>query len=116
MAVVKFARWIVALAVAASVVTVVGDGNPPGFPDQVRSPKEWLAQESISLLRDYVRIPTRSEFEGEEAGALFLKEFFDCANIEARLSVRLPGAATSWRGSRTAARWGAAPTQPCRCR
>ncbi|HEX7253446.1 MAG TPA: M20/M25/M40 family metallo-hydrolase, partial [Thermoanaerobaculia bacterium] len=53
--------------------------------DQLRSPKEWLADESISLLRDYVRIPTRSEADGEEAGALFLKHFFDCANIEAEV-------------------------------
>jgi acetylornithine deacetylase/succinyl-diaminopimelate desuccinylase-like protein len=89
---VKFARWIVALAVAGAVVTGCRRQESSQVSrDQVRSPKEWLAQESISLLRDYVRIPTRSELEGEEAGALFLKEFFDCANIEAEIVCPAPG-------------------------
>lgn len=78
-----------------------GKQTPTVSRDQVRSPQDWLRYESISLLRDYVRIPTRSEFEAEEQGALFLKRFFDCAGIEAEvvcpapkrcnLLARLPG-------------------------
>src|SRR5215471_16306746 len=59
-------------------------------PDQLRSPQEWLAHESISVLRDYVRIPTRSMYEGEEQGAFFLKRFFDCADIEAEIVCPAP--------------------------
>jgi acetylornithine deacetylase/succinyl-diaminopimelate desuccinylase-like protein len=58
--------------------------------DQLRSPEEWLKTESVALLRDYVRIPTRPELDGEEAGAAFLKRFFDCANIEAEVVCPAP--------------------------
>lgn len=68
--------------------------------DLTRSPEEWLEMEPVRLLRDYIRIDTRQE-TGEEKGAEFLKEVFDCAGIEAQvvcpaprrcsLLARLPG-------------------------
>jgi acetylornithine deacetylase/succinyl-diaminopimelate desuccinylase-like protein len=65
-----------------------------------RSPETWLSNESIRLLRDYVRLDTSLE-EGEEKGAEFLRRFFECEGIEAEmicpqprrcnLFARLPG-------------------------
>jgi acetylornithine deacetylase/succinyl-diaminopimelate desuccinylase-like protein len=67
---------------------------------QVRPAEEWLKNESVKALADYVRIDT-SPSKGEEEGARFLKNFFDCAQIESEivcpaqrrcnLLARLPG-------------------------
>jgi acetylornithine deacetylase/succinyl-diaminopimelate desuccinylase-like protein len=69
--------------------------------DQTRTQEEWLRQEPVRLLHDYVRIDTSSPTRGERAGAEFLKEFFDCAGIASEivcptgdrcnLLARLPG-------------------------
>ncbi len=66
-----------------------------------RSPQQWLAEEPVRLLRDYVRIDTTTEQRGEEEGVRFLERFFDCAAIESEvicpaprrcnLFARLPG-------------------------
>jgi acetylornithine deacetylase/succinyl-diaminopimelate desuccinylase-like protein len=48
---------------------------------QLRSPEQWLEDEGVRLLRDYVRIET-TETAGELGGAEFWKRFFDCAGIE----------------------------------
>src|SRR5688572_3486803 len=58
--------------------------------DVTRSPEKWLEIESVRLLRDYVRIDT-SMNRGEEEGARFLKQFFDCAGIEAEIVCPAPG-------------------------
>ncbi len=68
--------------------------------DMLRPPAEWLQQEPVRLLRDYVRIDT-SDRNGEIEGVEFLKRFFDCAGIETEvvcpaprrcnLLARLPG-------------------------
>ena len=69
--------------------------------DQVRPATEWLRMEPVKMLYDYVRIDTTSEGPGERPGAQYLKDFFDCAGIEAEivcpqplrcnLLARLPG-------------------------
>jgi acetylornithine deacetylase/succinyl-diaminopimelate desuccinylase-like protein len=46
-----------------------------------RSPEAWLSDESVRLLRDYVRIDTSLD-HGEEEGTEFLRNFFECAGIE----------------------------------
>jgi len=58
--------------------------------DLSRTPAEWLREEPVRLLSDYVRIDTRAA-KGERAGALFLKEFFDCEGIENELVCPAPG-------------------------
>ncbi len=68
--------------------------------DTTRPAAEWLRLEPVRLLRDYVRLETTDE-RGEEEGARFLKNFFDCAGIEneivcpapkrCNLLARLPG-------------------------
>lgn len=74
---------------------------PPEGPDVRRPAEEWLREEPIRLLRDYVRIDTTNDGPGEIEGAAFLKTFFDCAGIEnetvcpaprrCNLLARLPG-------------------------
>lgn len=58
--------------------------------DQVRPPAEWLKDENVRLLRDYVRINTDSRGQGELDGALFLQRFFDCAGIPSELVCPAP--------------------------
>ena len=59
--------------------------------DQVRRPEEWLRLGPVRLLRDYVRIDTTNETKGEQAGAEFLRDFFDCAGIENEIVCPAPG-------------------------
>jgi acetylornithine deacetylase/succinyl-diaminopimelate desuccinylase-like protein len=59
--------------------------------DETRPAQEWLKDERVRLLRDYVRIDTTTEGKGEKEGAEFLKEFFDCAGIENEIVCPKPG-------------------------
>lgn len=61
----------------------------PEQPDLLRPPEEWLAQEPVRLLRDYVRIDT-SASAGELAGAEFLHRFFQCAGITSEIVCPAP--------------------------
>jgi acetylornithine deacetylase/succinyl-diaminopimelate desuccinylase-like protein len=54
-----------------------------------RPPEEWLREEPIRLLRDYIRIDTRSE-KGERAGAEFLRDLLVCEGIETELVCPAP--------------------------
>lgn len=66
-----------------------GDANPERA-DLLRSVEEWLAQEPVRLLRDYVRIDT-SAGAGEQKGAALLQNFFECAGIESETVCPSPG-------------------------
>jgi acetylornithine deacetylase/succinyl-diaminopimelate desuccinylase-like protein len=57
--------------------------------DVTRPPEKWLEMEPVRLLRDYVRIDTRQE-RGEQEGAEFLKNFFDCEGIAAEIVCPAP--------------------------
>ncbi len=93
----------------AAVLTLIAAGacrrTPPPISlqeatDLKRPASEWLREESIRLLRDYVRIDTRPS-RGEREGAEFLKRILDCDGIETEivcpegdrcnLLARLPG-------------------------
>ncbi len=58
--------------------------------DLKRKASEWLREEPVRLLRDYVRIDTTAG-KGEQAGAVFLQRFFDCAGIESEIVCPAPG-------------------------
>ena len=58
--------------------------------DVKRPEEDWLRQESIRLLQDYVRIDTTPS-SGEEIGAEFLRRFFDCEEIETEVVCPAPG-------------------------
>jgi len=68
--------------------------------DTLRTASEWLRQEPVRLLSDYIRLQT-TDAKGEKPGAEFLKRLFDCAGIETEmvcpqgnrcnLLARLPG-------------------------
>jgi acetylornithine deacetylase/succinyl-diaminopimelate desuccinylase-like protein len=94
-------------AASAAILIAVGGCRRAPAPlsvreakDLERPPAEWLREEPVRLLADYVKIDTTAE-KGERAGALFLKEFFDCEGIEnelvcpaagrCNLLARLPG-------------------------
>ena len=57
--------------------------------DQTRPAADWLAREPVRLLRDYVRLDTTDD-KGEEEGARFLKNIFDCAGIESEIVCPAP--------------------------
>ncbi|HEY1250877.1 MAG TPA: M20/M25/M40 family metallo-hydrolase [Thermoanaerobaculia bacterium] len=65
--------------------------TPPEGPDVRRPADEWLREEPIRLLRDYVRIDTTNPSPGEAAGAKFLQDFFDCAGIQNETVCPAPG-------------------------
>lgn len=81
-------RWLVSLAVllglAAGCHTRQAKKRVSIEADQTRPAEQWLQYEPVRLLRDYVRVDTSSD-QGEEAGARFLKDLFDCAGIETEL-------------------------------
>ena len=52
--------------------------------DVGRSAEDWLREEPVRLLRDYVRLDT-SVSNGEKAGADFLHRFFECEGIETEM-------------------------------
>ncbi len=59
--------------------------------DDVRRPaEEWLREEPVRLLRDYVRIDTTAA-RGEREGAEFLQRFLECEGIEAEMVCPAPG-------------------------
>jgi len=59
------------------------------LPDLKRPPEEWLREEPIRLLRDYVRIDTNPK-KGERLGAEFLRHFFECEGIEVEMVCPAP--------------------------
>ena len=76
------------LAMAAGCAKRSKDPNPERV-DLMRSPEEWLAQEPVRLLRDYVRIDT-SQPAGEEEGAKFLRSILECSGIETEIVCPAP--------------------------
>src|SRR5262245_46388755 len=58
--------------------------------DVKRPEAEWLREESIRLLWEYVRIDTTAG-HGEEEGAEYLRRFFDCEEIETEVVCPAPG-------------------------
>jgi acetylornithine deacetylase/succinyl-diaminopimelate desuccinylase-like protein len=58
--------------------------------DLQRPASEWLREESVQLLSEYVRLDT-SAARGERAGVEFLKHFFDCEGIENEIVCPAPG-------------------------
>jgi acetylornithine deacetylase/succinyl-diaminopimelate desuccinylase-like protein len=58
--------------------------------DLQRPASEWLREESVRLLSDYVRIETTAG-KGEQQGAEFLKRIFDCEGIENEIVCPAPG-------------------------
>jgi hypothetical protein len=58
--------------------------------DQRRPEEEWLREEPVRLLRDYVRIDT-TPAKGEREGVEFLRRFLDCEGIETEIVCPAPG-------------------------
>ena len=85
-------RRLVTAAAVRSILAVGGCSrrrHPPAITRTeveiaTRSQEVWLRDESVRLLRDYVRIDTSLE-QGEEKGTEFLKNFFECEGIQTEL-------------------------------
>jgi acetylornithine deacetylase/succinyl-diaminopimelate desuccinylase-like protein len=58
--------------------------------DVKRPAEEWLREEPIRLLQEYVRYDTTAG-HGEEEGAEFLRRLFDCEEIETEVICPAPG-------------------------
>lgn len=58
--------------------------------DQLRPAEEWLKQEPVRLLRDYLRIDT-TPAKGERAGVELLREILDCDGVETEIVCPAPG-------------------------
>lgn len=58
--------------------------------DQARSAAEWLREEPVRLLRDYVRIDT-TPAKGERAGVEFLRDLLECEGIQTEIVCPAPG-------------------------
>lgn len=67
-----------------------GPARPLESDDLKRPPEEWLRQEPVRMLRDYVRIDTTAA-RGESEGAEFLRRFFECEGIEVETVCPAPG-------------------------
>lgn len=83
----------VLIAAALSAAQACSRGSQPVSrieSDTTRPAAEWLKQEPVRLLRDYVRIDT-SQGRTEEAGARFLKDLFDCEGIPNEMVCPAPG-------------------------
>ncbi len=63
--------------------------EPSVAADVKRPAAEWLREEPVRLLRDYVRIDTRPS-RGEREGAEFLRRFFECEGIEVEVVCPAP--------------------------
>ena len=83
------ATVLVALALCACRKTPVAISSLQSA-DLRRPASEWLREESIRLLSEYVRIDTTAA-KGELAGVEFLKSFFDCEGIENEIVCPAPG-------------------------
>jgi acetylornithine deacetylase/succinyl-diaminopimelate desuccinylase-like protein len=86
-----------ALSAAAVLLLVLGacrrETPSPASPesaDQTRSAEQWLREEPVRLLSEYVRLDTTSR-KGERAGAELLQRFFDCEGIENEMVCPAPG-------------------------
>lgn len=64
--------------------------SAPVSDDVKRSADDWLREEPVRWLRDYVRINT-SYASGQKEGAALLQRFFDCEGIEAETVCPSPG-------------------------
>src|ERR1039457_7344069 len=86
----RIAAWAGMVLLLAGACSRRGRVSPEEA-DQLRPESEWTKEESIRLLRDYVRIDTQSNGPGERAGALFLQRIFDCAGISSEIVCPAPG-------------------------
>ncbi|MCA1611738.1 MAG: M20/M25/M40 family metallo-hydrolase [Acidobacteria bacterium] len=70
-------------------------GPPPAMTPAVeadlkRKAEDWLREEPVRLLRDYVRIET-TDAKGEAEGVEFLRRFFECDGIPTEIVCPSPG-------------------------
>ncbi len=88
---------VLVLLVAAAALPGFGcrkSGPPPltrAMAADLRRPaEEWLREEPVALLRDYVRIETTAA-RGEREGVEFLRRFFECDDIPTEIVCPAPG-------------------------
>jgi acetylornithine deacetylase/succinyl-diaminopimelate desuccinylase-like protein len=84
------AAAVLLIALGACKRTPAPAISPQQAADLQRPASEWLAQESVRLLSEYVRLDTTSG-KGEREGAEFFKRFFDCEGIENEIVCPAPG-------------------------
>lgn len=86
-------RRIVAAAAVLPLVWACARKPAPltgEFADVKRPAEEWLREESIRLLQEYIRIPSTPD-HGEVEGAEFFRRFFECEEIETEIVCPAPG-------------------------
>ena len=89
----KAVRNLLCLAVVCGVCGISCSKKPAGptglEADLTRPAEEWLREEPVRLLRDYIRLET-TDTRGEEEGARFLKGVLDCAGVESEIVCPAP--------------------------
>ena len=88
-------KWILAAALVLPLGGAWACARKPEVPplelaDVKRPAEEWLREESIRMLQEYVRIDSTSA-RGEEEAADFLRRFFECEEIETEVVCPAPG-------------------------
>ncbi len=95
----KARRFLAVLFAGAAAATVAGPAcrksAPPALTravaaDLKRPAEEWLREEPVRLLRDYIRIETTAD-KGEREGVEFLRRFFECDDIATEIVCPAPG-------------------------
>ncbi|HEV2063431.1 MAG TPA: M20/M25/M40 family metallo-hydrolase [Thermoanaerobaculia bacterium] len=84
--------WVGAALLCAAAALEACSGKPRLSQieaDLTRTQEEWLREEPVRLLRDYVRIDTTDKL-GELDGAEFLRRLLDCGGIETEIVCPAP--------------------------
>ncbi len=88
-------RAVAVLIAAAALMSACRKSMPPALTramaaDLKRPAEEWLREEPVALLRDYIRIETTAG-KGESEGVEFLRRFFECDGIPTEIVCPAPG-------------------------
>lgn len=81
--------WIALALLCAACGRSPAEAKRSDLSDMKRSPEDWLREEAVRLLRDYIRIDTTPK-KGERAGAELLRRFFECEGIEVEMVCPAP--------------------------
>ncbi len=82
----KFFLILCAIAIGWACRLSAPDIKLPDWQYEIaRKPEQWLREEPVRLLRDYVRVDTTNPPGNERRGAEFLKDYLDCEGVPSQI-------------------------------